>query len=180
MVECGHTVVAHRRELLYKMGVCSSMGLISKMKSILRGSTSTESYESEIVEAVEEGDSASIRALLREHPRLSSYADKNGKSLLHMTDQVGIAETLIVMGAAVNLQDKDGLTPLHYAAREGNEALVQQLIIGGADKSLTTNTHATAGDLAKQHHHDHVARLLPRSFDNTMSPSESGVEISRS
>ncbi len=155
------------------------MGFVSKLKSILGQSNSPDGHAREIVAAVESGDSATIRRLLRACPNLVLYKGETGKSLLHMTQQPGIAETLIVNGAPVNAQDKDGLTPLHHAAVSGNEAMVQQMIVAGADVTLTTLKGATAGDLARANGHEVVAKMLPQSMAKAVSATESAVRAGR-
>nr|CAD7201715.1 unnamed protein product [Timema douglasi] len=49
---------------------------------------------------------------------------------------------LLSRGARADLGDKEGNTPLHLAAREGNTAVVQALIVFGADLSYRNNTGA--------------------------------------
>jgi cytohesin len=44
-----------------------------------------------------------------------------------------IAELLIVEGAEVNAKNRDGFTPLHYAAGKGLKEVVELLIAKGAD-----------------------------------------------
>ena len=145
------------------------MGFLSKLNAILWKAGSPGDYAGEMVEAIREGDSAQIRLLIREHPDLLSYTDGDGRSLLHLTQEPGIAETLVVNGAPTDKQDKDGLTPLHYAANTGNEALVHQLIIAGADVTLTAFDGTTAGDLAKRNGHDLVAAMLPQTLSEAFS-----------
>lgn len=46
---------------------------------------------------------------------------------------VEIAELLIAKGANVNAKDKEGYTPLHWAATQGRKGVVEVLILNGAD-----------------------------------------------
>ena len=46
--------------------------------------------------------------------------------------------------AAVNLKDKDGVTPLMTAARQGDLVRVKALISDGAEVNAMTNTGTTA------------------------------------
>jgi len=154
------------------------MGLFSKLKGALRRDT-TQSEARKLIDAVKCGDSADIRQILRDHPGLVTHKDDSGRSLLHMTDDHGIAETLIVNGAQVNAQDVNGLTPLHHAAKSGNEAMVQQLIVAGADTSIKSFKGVTAADMARENGHDRVAAMLTGGGDEVpvlphTSPAEAG------
>jgi ankyrin repeat protein len=67
-------------------------------------------------------------------------------------------ELLIDKGADVNTEDKDGMTPLHYAAEEDNESLVKYLVEKGTRIS-TIQLAASAGDLTK------VKQFLEENID---------------
>ena len=48
--------------------------------------------------------------------------------------------------AAINCQDHQGMTPLHYAAKNGQYAIVQLLIMQGADHSIKCSEGKTPYD----------------------------------
>jgi ankyrin repeat protein len=49
-----------------------------------------------------------------------------------------VARALIKAGARVNVGPRDGATPLHYAAGEGNAEVVKALIEAGADVTASS------------------------------------------
>eukprot|EP00959_Pyramimonas_sp_CCMP1952_P446615 9351450-Pyramimonas_sp.AAC.3 len=54
-----------------------------------------------------------------------------------------MVELLLVVGADVNSRNREGMTALHLAAREGHAKLAQLLIDHGADPSATDNEGCT-------------------------------------
>jgi len=81
-----------------------------------------------------------------------------------MTNRVEIAKTLIALGANINLVDELSMTPLMHAALVdyGDTEMVALLLAAGATKDLRSKDNDTALDLARQHGHDAIARLLER------------------
>ena len=49
------------------------------------------------------------------------------------TENVELAQKLLDSGANANVKDHTGVTPLMYAAKQGNEALVKALIAARVD-----------------------------------------------
>eukprot|EP00976_Prorocentrum_cordatum_P019824 401839-Prorocentrum_minimum.AAC.1 len=54
-----------------------------------------------------------------------------------------MAELLLAVGADVNSRNREGMTPLHLAAREGHAKLAQLLIDHGADPSTADHEGCT-------------------------------------
>ena len=75
-------------------------------------------------------------------------------------DHVGVVEILLEAGANVNLQNRQGLTPLMIAASEGHLSTVQALIDAKADPSLTDFTGRTAWEWAQRGNLSHVLRYM--------------------
>ena len=71
-----------------------------------------------------------------------------------------MARRLIDGGADVSAAEKDGWTPLHFAARNGYKAVIRLLIDGGADISAAEKDGWTPLHVAEQNGHEAVARLL--------------------
>ncbi|KAG8178987.1 hypothetical protein JTE90_012500 [Oedothorax gibbosus] len=60
----------------------------------------------------------------------------------------------------VNVRDENSLTPLHYAASEGNEQLVKKLLRQGADVMLISNKGNTALHIAASKGFDTIVDIL--------------------
>jgi len=76
-------------------------------------------YTQEIFKAVQNGDLATVRKLLKKEPGLVNQKNNSGKTPLHIASSSGnvqMAEFLIEMEANVNAKDKFKNTPLHIAA----------------------------------------------------------------
>jgi len=103
--------------------------------------------------ALESGDIAALKSLLRDHPRLAQERGTNGNSLLNLAVSIaangepdlGLArvETLLVAGADVNDPNDRGWTPLHQAAYSNQCAVAAALIKRGAE--LDTEAHGSGG-----------------------------------
>ncbi|KAL5610574.1 hypothetical protein FOBRF1_006691 [Fusarium oxysporum] len=79
---------------------------------------------------------------------------------LHGADSV--AKILVNSGALVNIQDKDGFSPLFFAADGGKEAVVRVLLDAGADINVRLRTTAgeTPLDAASAKGHGGVVDML--------------------
>ena len=78
---------------------------------------------------------------------------KTGRAerILHVVAAHGdlkAVELLLSRGAAVNVVDAQGLTPLHLAVREGHAAVAAQLLGRGADVRVKAQDGTTPLDLA--------------------------------
>ena len=77
--------------------------------------------------------------------------DVNGRTALHhaaYSDELGAAKLLIARGATVKYKDPYEYTPLHIAAREGRQDIVQVLLNAGAEINAQCDVGFTAVDLA--------------------------------
>lgn len=99
--------------------------------------------EAPLADAVMRGDTARVRALLKQGIDVNA-AQADGMAPLHWAAQRGdlsSAQVLVYAGARVDALTRNGnYTPLHLAAREGRAALVKLLLANGADALAVTST----------------------------------------
>lgn len=69
-------------------------------------------------------------------------------------------ELLLEAGADVNVQNDEGATPLHVAARHGQFRVAQRLLRAGADLHIQTRDGETPLDVARRSNHPHMVSLL--------------------
>lgn len=62
----------------------------------------------------------------------------------------------------VNATDRDGRTPLHEAATQGDVRMIRVLLVHGADPTRVDRFGSTALDRARSHRQKSVVRLLSR------------------
>ena len=91
--------------------------------------------------------------------------DGSGFTLLDdavIANRVEVARLLIQRGANVNAVDKNGMTPLMYAASidYGDSAMVDLLVKSGAKRDVKSKDGLTASELAKKYEHVHLLKSL--------------------
>ncbi len=79
-----------------------------------------------------------------------------------------IAILLMKYGAEVNTQDKFGITPLHEAAKNGNEILIRELLSRNAKIFIKDIIGRTPGSIAAELGFCNVARLLHSAFQTML------------
>ena len=84
----------------------------------------------------------------------SNALQENGKTLCHLIveeNNLELFEKIKFKNECININDRDGLTPLHYAAmRAESREIIDYLIKIGANKSLKTPFGETPYDLAQE------------------------------
>jgi ankyrin repeat protein len=96
--------------------------------------TDVRAADSALVRAVQAGDHASVRSLVKESGAVRATAPDGTTALhwaAHRGDPVSV-DLLIRAGADVNATTRYGVTPLTLAVRGGHEAAVQALLMAGA------------------------------------------------
>ena len=97
--------------------------------------------------------------------------NKEGLAPLHLSclnSFKNMADTLLLLGCNINLQDPRGNTPLHYAVNAENFRLCKKLIIFGADKNLTDNDNNTPGDIAMKQSNFSIRKLFTKNIFNNV------------
>ena len=114
--------------------------------------------------AVIQRDGPMVRALVSAGIDVNAFNDAGIPPITSavLTNRIEVAKALITLGADVNVTDELSLTPLMHAALVdyGDTEMVQLLLASGAATNPTSKDHHTALDLARQHRHDAIVRLL--------------------
>jgi uncharacterized protein len=71
-----------------------------------------------------------------------------------------LAALLLTLGASPNSVQRGGFTPLHSAARNGDEAVVDMLLLRGADTTRKSDEGRTAADMANEAGRGAIAKLI--------------------
>ncbi|MFN7457267.1 MAG: ankyrin repeat domain-containing protein [Gemmatimonas sp.] len=151
-------------------GACAAVALLSAARPSdgARGAYTAHGVrnpaEAPLADAVMRGDTARVRALLKQGVDVNA-AQPDGMSPLHWAAQRGdlsSAQVLVYAGARVDALTRNGnYTPLHIAAREGRAAVVKLLLASGADPLAVTSTGgATALHFAAGHGDAESVRAL--------------------
>ena len=91
-----------------------------------------------------------------------------------MQPLIALQKFLAEKGAKIDTKDKDGLTPLHSAAKNGTIEIVKFLVLNGAQIDVTNNNNETPFYLANRGNHKKIAKYLlekKQEFEN-QSPTE--------
>ncbi len=121
---------------------------------------------SDLLKALDTGDTAAVVALVDKQPDLVNRADKEGLTPLHHAAAENMskaADELIKLGAKLETQDGKGQTPLHLAALKNRSLLVVLLLGKGARQEALDHTGKTPQQLAKENNLDEVRRIFERA-----------------
>lgn len=146
---------------------CAAVVLLSAARHSPEAATNgvfVNPVEAPLADAVMRGDTARVRALLKQGLDVNA-AQADGMAPLHWAAQRGdlsTAQVLVYAGARVDALTRNGnYTPLHLAARAGRAALVKLLLANGADPLAATSTGgATALHFAAGHGDAETVRAL--------------------
>ena len=86
-------------------------------------------------------------------------------------DVLKVRELVYVLNDKINLQDNDGNTLLHIACQNGHRDIVEALMLGGADETITNDCRLTPIDVAWESNHVKLLELLDGNsqFDDSFS-----------
>lgn len=146
---------------------CAAVVLLSAARHRPEAATNgvfVNPVEAPLADAVMRGDTARVRALLKQGLDVNA-AQADGMAPLHWAAQRGdlsTAQVLVYAGARVDALTRNGnYTPLHLAARAGRAAVVKLLLANGADPLAATSTGgATALHFAAGHGDAETVRAL--------------------
>lgn len=92
--------------------------------------------------------------------------DRDGRSILFtaiVEKRLDVVSHLIGKGCSLNLQDKAGFSPLHFAVLHDNPAMADLLLQNSAQLDLEDswgNSPLDRALMAKLHHQDELVKLL--------------------
>jgi hypothetical protein len=118
------------------------------------------------VDAVKIGDISSVRLMLTSDPDLccsSMPRDTLAYTPLHWAskkNQTEMCELLLNARAHIDSRNREGVTPLHSAAINGCDAVVQMLLERGADSLATDASGRSAEACARSRNFDSCTRLF--------------------
>ncbi|MFC1763445.1 ankyrin repeat domain-containing protein [Planctomycetota bacterium] len=102
--------------------------------------------------ASESADEDVVELLLDKGAKINEKENESGLTALHHAARIGkrnVAELLIAKGADINVKDKQGRTPLYFAANHDSR-LAEYLMKNGADSSIRIDSSQTLLQLAQQ------------------------------
>lgn len=104
-------------------------------------------------------------AILERDPTSAEKQDGKGRNFLHLAIQKGdIESVLFLLGIHVNVhsrvQDSLQYTPLHLAVESGNEMIVRNLLLAGANVNDLTIQKQTALHIAAEHDFHQICSIL--------------------
>lgn len=112
-----------------------------------------------LILAAREGQLATVEALLRYRVRID-YRNLAGDSALMLAVLHGHAQVVEALINASATLDHEGWAPVHYAAFEGRDAILDRLLGAGVDVNARAPNQATALMLAARNGHVGVVRRL--------------------
>jgi hypothetical protein len=122
----------------------------------------------ELMAALEEHDFAEARRILGENPGMLAGEEEWSHFPLLATACTGDAEGVQVLledGARVDATDDLDMSPLHWSAAYGHEAVVHRLLEHGADPEQFSVLFMTAADLAHLNGHAALSEVLAAKLD---------------
>ncbi|KAL7935471.1 ankyrin repeat-containing domain protein [Trichoderma chlorosporum] len=113
-----------------------------------------------------------LKFLAKNHKGLLFLPDNEGRTILHLAAQYGSVESVRTIVDAFALEQEDlseilnksdvsNFTPLHYAAKNGHEEIIQ-ILMEKSQKATLLNNLVSVEKLAAEHGHLRTLRILDR------------------
>ncbi|KAG7217536.1 hypothetical protein INR49_021463 [Caranx melampygus] len=124
-----------------------------------------KSLESQLCEAVNDGEPRSVQLLLSQGAR-PDFVGFKGVAAIHLAagketeKNTRCLKMLLQYGADPNIRSSEGLTPLHIAALWGCYQNIKMLLVNGGDPSIKDKEGNTPGKLAEKEENRKCALLL--------------------
>ncbi|XP_043922219.1 serine/threonine-protein phosphatase 6 regulatory ankyrin repeat subunit A-like [Protopterus annectens] len=117
-----------------------------------------------------------VQTLLGFGAQLQLKGGKAGETPLHIAARIAegekVAEMLLKSGADVNLEQENGETAMHIAARYGNLKMIQSLIEEGGDLTRQSKVGENPLHIAVRHCHLHLVEEILTYLANEKNHSE--------
>ena len=124
-----------------------------------------ESLKMDFALAVSGGKLDIVKNILAAHPDAAAWDDVMGgtalrKAVAHGSPDLETVRFLVEQGSDIDAQDKDGLTPLMFAAMHGESGVIQLLLEKDAKTEPTDKAGRTAAQIAYDCGHTETALAL--------------------
>jgi ankyrin repeat protein len=109
------------------------------------------------------GDTTGIAAAVRAGARVDSLdpqANRRALNYAALGNHAAAVRVLLAHGAAINLANRTGFTPLHHAAEAGAANALSALLAAGADPSIASAQGALPIDTARRRGDQTIVRAL--------------------
>ncbi|XP_068446023.1 ankyrin repeat and LEM domain-containing protein 1 [Clinocottus analis] len=140
----------------------------------------TTRLESQLCEAVNDGDPRSVLLLLSQGARPDLVGSK-GVAAVHLAagketeKNTRCLKMLLQYGADPNIRSSEGLTPLHIAALWGCFQNLKLLLMNGGNPNIKHNEGSTPGQLAEQQDNRKCAQLLQEHQFSSVDTEEEEI-----
>ncbi|CAG0880694.1 unnamed protein product [Cyprideis torosa] len=121
-----------------------------------------------LIRATAKRDVSTLQELLSKAPDLVNSVSK-GKTALQLACHQGfldIVRLLISRGAALDVVDTEGDSPLHYAAFGNQPTVMEYLVLKGSDKDAVNSSRCTPLHVSVNKQHDECVNVLLRAACN--------------
>ncbi len=130
--------------------------------------------------AAQKGDVVVMSVFIDKYPNMLNITCESNSTLLHIAvvhNQIDAVKYLIVKGAKIEAQTKEGHRPLHLAVQSNNIKIVEILLALGAQKNCVSKNKQTPLSIACINNNTEIIQLLKKNIvsitSNVLSASKS-------